>query len=150
MAGKKRREKPNWAVAAMVAMVLIGTLALVWSPAPEEMVAGSPDGAVQVSGLTRSAASLTVERLQGVEVGVEGALGPVYELTLDRGLLEQGELTVVVSGGVDVTEVVLYEFDRDTLTWLPLATSFDLTDGSVSAVIEFSGSTLVTAVSRVL
>jgi hypothetical protein len=149
MAGRKKKES-QISIAIIVAMVLFGSIFLFWTAAPEQLVAGSQDGMVQVTGLTRSAADVSIERLKDVQVGVDGVIGPAYELILDSGHLEQGELTFFIDENADVTEVVLYQFNRNTLTWLPLATSFDLTSGSVSAQIEFSGSTLVVPVSRVL
>ncbi|NQV88820.1 MAG: hypothetical protein HQ488_00665 [Parcubacteria group bacterium] len=149
MVGRKKKEGQA-SIAIVVAMVLFGSIFFFLSSAPEQLVAGSSDGVVQVTGLTRSAADVTIERLKDVQVGVDGVIGPAYELILDSGQLERGELTFFIDESVDVTEVVLYQFNRNTLTWLPLATNFDLTSGSVSAQIEFSGSTLVVPVSRVL
>ena len=146
----KKKKETQVSIAVIVAMVLFGNIFFFWAPAPEQLVAGSQDGLVQVTGLARGESDLTVERLQGVQIDVEGALGPAYELLLTDGRLEQGEIKVFLDESVDITEVVLYQFNRDTLTWTQLATGFDLTSGSVSAVIEFYGSTLVVAASRVL
>ncbi len=149
MSAKKNTET-TIAIAAVVAMVFVGSFILLTGQAPEQLQAISTDARVSVSGLSRDATKLGVERIDGVQTGLEGVLSDVYELRVDAGVLEGGDLEMVVAQGVDVTEVTLYQYDRDTLTWFAQSTDFDLERQVVTSPITFGGSTLVVLVSRVL
>lgn len=148
MGQTSRKKDSNFSVAIVVAIVLVASALLLLRPAPEQVMALSEDGRVWVEGVTRESGTVLIERIDGVDTAIEGALSPVYELTLtSNGTLQDGELTFAFAEfaqeGQVIQEVVIYQFDRSSLSWKSLSTFFDLETQTLFAPLSLSGSLLV-------
>ncbi len=147
------KKESSLSIAIVVAIVLIASALFILRPSPEQVVAVSQDSLVYLEGVTRSPSILTIERLE-VDTTVVSLVSPVYELYLEsEGLLQNGELTFSFSefdSDVPIQEVTVYQFDRETLSWVALPTYFDLDRQVVTCELEFSGSILVGLGKRVL
>jgi hypothetical protein len=141
------KKESNIPIAIVVAIVLIASAFFFLRPAPEQVVGISSDGLVRVEGVARGSDTLTIERLDGVQTTISPLVSPVYELYLEsEGLLENGELTFSFSefdSELPIQEIAVYQFDRETLSWVTLPTYFDLDSQTVTCELEFSGSVLV-------
>ncbi|MBI5793492.1 hypothetical protein HZA87_00165 [Candidatus Uhrbacteria bacterium] len=147
MAGRSTSRK-NWSVAAVVAIVFVASVFVLLHSAPEEVAAVSQDGLVRASGLTRSSGSLVIERIDDVETSVKTA-SAVYEVSLTgNGHLNDGELVMKVEDSASLSDLVLYTFHRETLSWIALPTLFDFADSILSTSLEFTGSLLIVAGER--
>lgn len=127
---------------------------LILRPNPEQVVVLSSDHLVRLEGVTRSSTTITIQRLDGIEIPISSSVSPVYEISGEtQGVLKNGELTFLFSEfGSDllIQDVVVYGFDRETLSWIILPTLFDLSTQTVTTEFEFSGNALVTLGERVL
>ncbi len=134
----------------MVAIVFVASVFLFLRPAPEEVVGISDDGLVRASGLSRSSSeTLVIERIDDVETSVTTAISHVYEVSLtSNGHVNDGELVMTIEQSESLSEIVLYTFDRETLSWVELPTLFDLASFSVSTSLDFTGSLLLVAGER--
>ncbi|MBI4437596.1 hypothetical protein HY631_01455 [Candidatus Uhrbacteria bacterium] len=145
----RNADHANRSVAAVVAIVLVASAFLFLRGAPEQVVGVSQDGLVRASGLTRSAGSLVVERIDDVETSVTAVRSPVYEVSFTgNGRLDQGELVMEIDEDESLSDSALYAFDRETLNWIELPTLFDLSHATLSTSLSFSGSLLVVAGAR--
>lgn len=89
-----------------------------------------------------------IERIDHVET-IQSAVSPVYEVSLtDSGHMDDGELIMMIPETDSLSDIVLYTFDRETLSWVELPTLFDLTSPSVSVPLDFTGSLLLVAGER--
>ena len=149
MSGRKI-SSTHWSVAAVVAIVFVASVFLFLRPAPEEVVGISDDGLVRASGLSRSSSeTLVIERIDDVETSVTTAISHVYEVSLtSNGHVNDGELVMTIEQSESLSEIVLYTFDRETLSWVELPTLFDLASFSVSTSLDFTGSLLLVAGER--
>lgn len=153
--GIRAREKDSsLSIAIVVAIVLIASALLILRPSPEQVVAVSTDSLLRVEGLIRSSGTVVIERLDGVSTSIPDPASPVYEVTLtNQGILEKAVLTFSFSD-LDseflIQEVMVYLFNRETLTWESVPTFFDLENQTLTADMEFSGSILVGLGERVL
>lgn len=138
----------------MVAIVLIASALFILRPSPEQVVAVSADSILRVEGVTRSSGTVIIERLDRVSTSIPDITSPVYEATLTgEGTLEDAELTFLFSNldsELQIQEVAVYLFNRETLTWESMPTFFNLENQTVTADMEFSGSVLVGLGKRVL
>lgn len=134
----------------MVAIVFVASVFLFLRPAPEEVVGISDDGLVRASGLSRSSSeTLVIERIDDVETSVTTVISHVYEVSLtSNGHVNDGELVMTIEQSESLSEIVLYTFDRETLSWVELPTLFDLASFSVSTSLDFTGSLLLVAGER--
>ena len=141
-------------IAIVVAIVLIASVLLIVRPSPEHVAARSSDSLLSIEGVTRSQGVLAIERLDDVATSIPEPTGPIYEATLStQGTLEEAQLTFAfgeLDFGALIQEVVVYVFDRQTLSWESVPTFFDLDTQTVTADVEFSGSLLVGLGMRVL
>ena len=145
MAGRKTSQT-NRSVAAVVAIVFVASMLFFLRGVPEEVTGISQDGLVRASGLTRSSESLVIERIDNVETLISKVVSPVYEVSLTSGgVLSSGELTMTIEEGESLSQLVLYTFDRETLSWIVLPTLFDLADSTLSTSLELRGSMLIVA-----
>ena len=119
MSGRKI-SSTHWSVAAVVAIVFVASVFLFLRPAPEEVVGISDDGLVRASGLSRSSSeTLVIERIDDVETSVTTAISHVYEVSLtSNGHVNDGELVMTIEQSESLSEIVLYTFDRETLSWV--------------------------------
>ncbi|MBI4435492.1 hypothetical protein HY630_02375 [Candidatus Uhrbacteria bacterium] len=147
-------KESSLSIAIVVAIVLIASALLILRPSPEEVVAVSPDRLLRVEGVTRSSGTVLIERLDGVATSIPGLMSPVYEVTLTReGTLEDAEFSFSfsdLSSELSIQEVVVYRFNRETLSWEAVPTFFDLDTQVLTAVVDISGSVLVALGERVL
>ncbi|NQV89823.1 hypothetical protein HQ487_00275 [Candidatus Uhrbacteria bacterium] len=155
MGSKNSKKESNFSVAMVVAIVLIASTFLFLRPAPEEVKARSEDGIVSLEGVTSESGVIVIERLDGVTTDIEHAVSPVYELAFtQRGILQEGELTFefdqFTEEGLMIQDVVVYQFDRSTLSWEALPTSFVLETQTLFAPVSFAGNLLVGLGERVL
>ena len=144
----KRAQESNWAIAIVVAIVLMASVLFVMRPSPEQVVAFSPDGLVRVEGVTRARGSILIERIDGVDTSMEGIVSPIYEVTLDgQGTLEETELSFSFAEfafeELSIQEVTIYQFDRASLSWKPVPTFFTLAEQTLTSTVTLTGSTLV-------
>ena len=153
MAHSKKKDS-SLSIAIVVAIVLIASALLILRPSPEQVVAVSQDNVLRVEGVTRSSGSVLIERLDGVETSVPSLVSFVYEVSLTReGTLEDAEFSFSFSefsAEASLQEVVIYQFNRETLSWEAVPTFFDLDAQTLTCAIEFSGSILVGLGGRVL
>lgn len=131
MARRKKTKEFSWPIAIVIAIVLVGSLVLILRPVPEQVFAQSTDGHVRMEGVTRNLATpIEIERLDGVQSSVEELLGPVYEIRLESGFVDRVDLEfdfeLASDDELSLQEVLIYFFDRETLTWQPMDTFFDL------------------------
>jgi len=148
MKGGARKKESYVSIVIVVAIVLLATVAIVLRADPERMRVVSTDGMVQVVGMTRSTGVVEVHRLDDVATSIAYVVSPVYEINLTQaGALKEGEVQFLYDqfegGDIAIQDAVVYTFDRATLTWKPLPTLFQLSDHTLSAIGEFSGSTMV-------
>ncbi|MFA4846054.1 MAG: hypothetical protein WC654_05850 [Patescibacteria group bacterium] len=148
MSGRKASQT-NWSVAIVVAIVLVASAFLIVRPVPEEVVGISDDGLTRASGLTRSSETLVIERIDNAETSILEVVSPVYQVSLTGGdSLNDGEFVMTLDESESVSKSVLYTFDRTTFEWIPLPTLFSLSEGTISASLNFSGSLLIVAGAR--
>lgn len=147
---KSTKKESNWAIAAVVAIVLFASLFLLRADAPEHVLTRSEDGAVVFEGVTRTSTPLFISQVADVgELGVQAASG-FYEISfIDGGQLLGGELVMYLASDVDVTEFAVYTYDPSVLDWVALPTVFDLTAGSISAELNLFDTAVVFAGNRV-
>jgi hypothetical protein len=142
------------AIAIVVAIVLIASVLLILRPSPEQVVAVSQDTLLRVEGVARGGATVMIERLDGVDTSIPSLVGPLYEITLTRsGMLEDAQLMfsfAEFASAFSISNVAVYRFNRETLSWEVLPTFFDLDTQTISCPLEFSGSVLVGLGNRVL
>lgn len=148
------KKESSISVAIVVAIVLIASVLLILHPSPEQVITVSADRLLRVEGVTRSSASVVVERLDGVATSIADPVSPVYEASLTtHGTLEEAELTFAFSelgSELPIQEVSVYMFNRETLSWEPVPTFFNLDRQTLTANVEFPGSILVGLGKRVL
>ena len=148
------KKDSSLSIAIVVAIVLIASALLILRPSPEQVVAVSQDNVLRVEGVTRSSGAVLIERLDGIETTIPSLLSPVYEVTLSGiGTLEQAEFSFSFSefsAESSIQEVVIYQLNRETLSWEAVPTFFDLDAQTLTCAIEFSGSILVGLGERVL
>lgn len=145
----KKKQEPNWAIAAVVAIVLFASLFLIRADAPEHVVASSDDGVVTIDGSTRASGAVMIERSANVGIAFEDSLSDVYLVSLEHGgQLVGGELVFALPE-LDVTEVAIYQYDPSVLDWVPLPTTFDLVLGTVSSELTFLDSVMLIVGDRV-
>src|SRR3989338_6961717 len=117
MSGRKQiKKEPNGPIAIVIAIVFVATVFLLVHAIPEQIIVFSPDGIVQVEGVTRSSGSIEIQRLDGVEKSVRYLLSPVYEITLtSNGTIQNGELHFFFERTAEhnpTQEIVLYTFNN--------------------------------------
>jgi hypothetical protein len=148
------QKESSISIAIVVAIVLIASARLILYPNPEQIVAVSDDHLVRLEGVTRSSTAITIQRLDGIETPISPSVSSVYEISGEtQSVLKNGELTFLFSefdSDFLIQDVVVYWFDRETLSWIALPTLFDLSAQSVTTQLEFSGNALVTLGERVL
>lgn len=148
------KKDSSLSIAIVVAIVLIASALLILRPSPEQVVAVSRDQVLRVEGVTRSSGMVVIERFDGVSTSIPDLASPVYEATLTgEGTLEDAELTFSFSdldSELQIQEVTVYFFNRETLIWESVPTFFDLGRQTVTAEMGFSGSILVGLGRRVL
>jgi hypothetical protein len=140
--------KSSISIAIVVAIVLIASVLIILRPMPEQVIATSQDGLVQVDGVTRASGALQIDRLDGVQTSIENILSPVYQISFgDDGVLEDAEVVMAFNElgqeEVSIQDATIYQFDRTTLSWQALPTFFDLSEGTLSASLTLSGSVMV-------
>jgi hypothetical protein len=150
---KKDIQDSYWLIAIVVAVVLFGSLFALFAHVPDQVFARSEDGVVTLKAVTDSASVVEITSYEGVEIGTDDIASPVYELGADfDAVILDGELTVYVDaswGVFDLSEAVVYVFDRSDLAWKELPTTFTLSEMSISAPVEFVGSVLVGVGARI-
>jgi hypothetical protein len=144
--GRRNASTKNetWQVAVVVAVVVITSLFLFFTPAPEKVFLRSSDGLVTFEGVARPASGVNLFVHDTVAV-VDGIMLPLYEVTTQDGVvIKDGELTVWIDEtDMSIKEAVLYRYNVTTFSWESLPTFFDLTTSSVSARVDVSGSLLI-------
>jgi len=145
--GVSKKEK-SFAIAIIVAIVLVGSLLLFLIPSPEQVVGTSDDGLVHMEGVSRVADGFVIKRIDDAELSVAELVGPMYEVSvLGGGSVQDVEVVFSVeefeTPDVTLQNMVVYEFDHTSLTWKPLPTLFHLSDHTVFSSMSVSGSTLV-------
>ncbi|MBI4257003.1 hypothetical protein HY626_03045 [Candidatus Uhrbacteria bacterium] len=152
--GTSKKKDSSFSIAIVVVIVLIASALLILRPSPEQVVAVSQDNVLRVEGVTRSTGTVLIERLDGVETTIPSLLSPVYEVTLSGiGTLEQAEFLFSFSefsARASLQEVVIYQFNRETLSWEAIPTFFDLGAQMLTSELDLSGSILVGLGERVL
>jgi len=148
------KKESSLSIAIVVAIVLIASTILILRPNPEQVIAISQDRLVRLEGVTRSPGGVLIERLDGVETSIPELASPIYELFMENhGTLESGEISFSFSAfdsALLIQDAVIYQFDRESLSWEPLQTFFDLDTQTLTCELEFSGSVLVGLGSGVL
>jgi hypothetical protein len=151
---KKKKSESNWAIAAVVAIVLFGTWFVWRSRAPEHVVVRSDDHVVTVSGNTRSSDVLEVTHVEDVTSLGDGFVSDLYEVAfVEEGYLVEGEVLMVFANAaeqeLDLTELAIYHYDPSVMDWVALPTVFDLVRRNISAELTVSDSIVLVAGERV-
>lgn len=146
MAKKKKPTIPKHTIqiAIVVAIVLVASLFASFTSAPEKIYVRSEDGLVEFEGVARPAGTVSINREDEIN-GADGIMSPVFSLsTSEEVVVDRGEVLFhITKQELDITELDVYTFDVVTLNWEPLPTIFDLSQRTISASIEFSGTVLV-------
>lgn len=144
MGGGKQKNKQEFSVVAIVVIVFVGTLIVLFAKVPEQVFAQSDDGVVVLSGVSRSLQSVNIKRLDGVEDSVRTVSGPIYEVSLIGDTrITDAEVVFNIDNIIDVTELVIYSFDRLSVEWKPQPTVFDLADNTISTQLNISKNVLL-------
>lgn len=135
-------------IAFVVAMIFVGSMVALFSSAPDQIFARSQDGHVTLSGVTHDSNSVEIVSFGEKDAFTQNLLGPVYKVDIeDHAFIQNAELNITVDPAwkdiTDLTEVEIYFFDEESLVWKSLSTTFDLSDRSVNAPVEFRGDLFV-------
>lgn len=146
----KNKQESNWAIAAVVAIVLFGTWFVWQSHAPEQVSVISDDQVVIVEGKTRTNTSLMIEHVEDAISLGDGFVSDLYEVSfVGGGQLVDGEVVMVLDSELDLTELVVYMYDPSVMDWVALPTVFDLILGNISAELTVLDSAVIVAGERV-
>jgi len=155
MTGRKKTKKNfHWHIAIVVAVVFVGSFLALFSSAPDHIFTRSSDGLVTLEAVTYSSSTVEIVLYEGTEGSVEELESPIYQISADiDATIQDGELEIVLDptwgSDLDLSELSIFYFSGSTLSWEELPSTFDISENSVSALIEFTGNVQVGVGERV-